>query len=237
MYLMTSLDEDHMGEKVTARAKVKGKHYEIHVDLDEALKIKGGKGDIMAALDMPKVFSDMKKGQLAATADLMDAFGTSDAYEIAKQIILKGEVQKTQEFRDTEREMKIKQVIALIIKNTVDQHGRPYTEERIKRALEEAHVFFDSKSAEQQLSAAVEKLKTVIPIKLETKRIKLTIPAQYTGQVYGIVKEFKESEEWLANGSLQAVIQIPAGMQLDFYEKLNHITHGAVHAEELPEKT
>jgi ribosome maturation protein Sdo1 len=51
--------------------------------------------------------------------------------------------------------------------------------------------------------------------------------------VYGLLKEYKESEEWLANGSLQAILNIPAGMQLDFYDKLNHITHGAIHSEEL----
>jgi ribosome maturation protein SDO1 len=81
----------------------------------------------------------------------------------------------------------------------------------------------------------MEKLKTIIPIKLDTKCIKLTIPAQYTGQVYGLLKDFKESEDWLANGSLQATLNIPAGMQLDFYDKLNAITHGAVHSEELKE--
>ncbi|MBI3334616.1 ribosome assembly factor SBDS [Candidatus Pacearchaeota archaeon] len=223
--------------KVTARLKVKGKEFEIHVDLDEALKVKAGKGDIMAALDVPKVYVDIKKGHIAPQNDLVEAFGTTDAYLIAQQIITKGEVQKTQEFRDAERDARIKQVTALIIKNAVDQHGRPYTEERIKRAMEEAHAFIDMRPAEQQITSIIEKLKTVIPIKLETKRIKLIIPAQYSGQAYGLLKEYKESEEWLANGSLQAVIAIPAGMQLDFYDKLNSITHGAVQSEELPEKS
>lgn len=224
-----------MGDKVLARIKIKNKHYEIHVDLDEALKFKSGKGDIMAALDMPKIFSDMKKGQIASQADLTEAFGTTDTYKIASQIILKGEVQKTQDFRDTERENRIKQVISLIIKNAVDQHGRPYTEERIKRAFDEAHISVDSKPAEQQIIQIIEKLKSIIPIKLETKRIKLIIPAQYTGQIYGLLKDYKESEEWLANGSLEATINIPAGMQLDFYDKLNGITHGAIQSQELVE--
>ncbi len=82
--------------KVTARIKVKGKHYEIHVDLDEALKIKAGKGDIVSTIDSPHIYGDMKKGSVAAQKDLMDAFGTVDVYEIAKHIIMKGEVQKTQ---------------------------------------------------------------------------------------------------------------------------------------------
>ncbi len=222
--------------KVVARAKVKGKHYEIHVDLDEALKVKAGKGDIMSALDSNNIFSDLKKGKVAASAEVMDAFGTNDLYEVAKQIIMKGEVQKTQDFREGERENRIKQVVQLIVKNAVDQNGKPYTEERIRRAAEEVHFNFDNRPAEQQMAELVHKLKDVLPIKIETKKIKLTIPAQYTGQVYGLLKDFKESEEWLADGRLQAILNIPSGMQVDFYEKLNHVTHGAVQTEELKEK-
>lgn len=222
--------------KVTARLNVKGKHFEIEVDLDEALKIKAGKGDIMSALAFPRIFSDMKKGNAAKESDLMDAFGTKDAYQIATKIIISGEVQKTQDFRDSEREMKIKRVIDLLLKNAVDQNGRPYTEERIKRAIEECHYNIDSRAPEQQLPDLLAKLQSVIPIKIETKRVKLTIPAQYTGQAYGILKDYKESEEWLPNGSLSAILNIPSGMQLDFYDKLNSITHGAVQSEELKEK-
>ena len=222
--------------KVTARAKVKGKHYEIEVDLDEALKVKTGKGDIMSALLFPKIFTDMKKGNAAKESDLIDAFGTKDVYQIATKIIVSGEVQKDQEFRDTERETKIKRVVDLLLKNAVDQNGRPYTEERIKRAIDEVHYSFDSRIPEQQLPDLLAKLQTVIPIKVETKKVKLIIPAQYTGQAYGVLKDYKESEEWLPNGSLQVILNIPSGMQLDFYDKLNSITHGAVQSEEIKEK-
>src|SRR3989338_4826820 len=99
----------------------KGKHYEILVDLDEALKFKAGKGSVQSALVTPAVFSDIKKGLHASKADLLDAFGTEEAYEIAKKIILSGEVQKTQEFRDTEKESKIKKVVDLILRSAVDQ--------------------------------------------------------------------------------------------------------------------
>ena len=218
---------------VEARIKVKGKNFEISVNLDEALKVKAGKGDIISAIDCPAIYYDISKGTVAAQKDLTDAFGSIDLYEVAKQIIVKGEVQKNQEFRDAEREAKVKQVIQLILKNAVDQNGRPYTEDRLKRAIDEVHFSFDNKPAEQQMPILLEKLKTVIPIKVETKKIRLTIPAQYTGQVYGLLKDFKESEDWLGNGNLQAVINIPAGMQLDFYDKLNHITHGAVQSEEM----
>ncbi|MBS3091759.1 ribosome assembly factor SBDS [Candidatus Pacearchaeota archaeon] len=220
--------------KVTARIKAKGKHYEISVDLDEALKVRQGKGDVRIAVDVPKIFSDTRKGTAVSNADLMDAFGTIDPYQVATIIITKGEVQKTQEFRDTEKENKVKQLIQLIIKNAVDQNGRPYTEDRIKRAIEEVHYSIDNRPAEQQVVPLVDALKVAIPIKLEVKRIKLIIPAQYTGNVYGLLKDYKEDEEWLGNGSLQCVLAIPAGMTIDFFDKLNNITHGTVQSQELP---
>jgi len=219
--------------KVTARIKIKNKQYEIHVDLDEALKLKEGKGDIVSALDTPRIYYDIKKGTSVSNKDLQDAFGTTDVYQIAKIIITKGEIQKTQEYRDTERETKIKQVISLIIKNAVGQHGMPFTEERLKAAINQIHFNFDSKPAEQQMLDLVNKLKEVIPIKIETKKIKLIIPARFTGQVYGLLKDYKESEEWLSNGDLQAILNIPPGILIDFYEKLNSITHGAAQSEEI----
>lgn len=219
--------------KVTARIKIKNKHYEIHVNLEEALKVREGKGDIISALDSPNVFYDINKGTIASNVDLKEAFGTTDLYEIAKTIITKGEVQKTQEFRDLEKEKKIKQIIDLIIKNAVDQHGRPFTEERIKTAIQQAHYNFDNRPAEQQLTQIVHKLKEIIPIKITTKKIKLTIPARFTGQVYGILKDYKESEDWLANGDLQVILNIPPGILIDFYDKLNSITHGAAQSEEI----
>jgi ribosome maturation protein SDO1 len=223
--------------KVVARTRVKGKlYFEIEVDLDEALKVKAGKGDILSAVAVPRIFTDMKKGNVAKEADLKEAFGTTDAYEVAKKIIMCGEIQKTQDFRESEREAKIKRVIDLLLRNAVDQNGRPYTEERIKRAIDECHYSFDTRIPEQQLPDLLAKLQTVIPIRVETKRIKLVIPAQYTGQVYGLLKDYKESEDWLANGNLEAVLNIPSGMLLDFYDKLNNITHGAVQSQDLPKK-
>ncbi len=221
--------------KVTARIKIKNKHYETHVDLDEALKIREGKGDIVTALDSPNIYYDIKKGTLASNTDLKEAFGTTNIHEIAKIIIIKGEVQKTQEFRDAEKENKIKQIIDLLLRNAVDQHGRPFTEERLKTAIQQAHYNFDNRPAEQQLNPLVHELKKIIPIKVSTKKVKLIIPARFTGQVYGILKDHKESEDWLANGDLQVILNIPPGILIDFYEKLNSITHGAAQSEEIAE--
>ncbi len=218
---------------VEARIKVKGKTFEISVDLDESLKVRAGTGNVMAALNSPAIYTDATRGMVASKAELEQTFDTTDVYVIAEQIMKKGEIQKNQEFRDAEREKRIKQVIDLILRNAVDQHGRPYTAERIRKAIHEVHFNFDNKPAEQQMHELIPKLATIIPIKVETKKIKLKIPARFSGQVYGFLKDYKESEEWLANGDLQVIMNIPSGLQIDFYDKLNSVTHGAVISEEM----
>jgi len=218
---------------VEARMRVKGKQYEISVDVDEALKLKKGAGNVHAALNSDAIYHDIHKGTKVSNDQLMEAFGTTDVYTIATKIIKDGEVQKPQEFRDAEREARIRQVIDLLLRNAVDQHGKPYTEERLRRAIDEVHFNFDKRAPEAQMHDLIHKLKEIIPIKVETKRIKIIIPAQYTGHIYGLLKDYKESEDWQGNGDLVAIIAIPAGMQIDFFEKLNAATHGAVQSEEL----
>ncbi|MBS3081582.1 hypothetical protein J4416_01425 [Candidatus Pacearchaeota archaeon] len=48
-----------------------------------------------------------------------------------------------------------------------------------------------------------------------------------------MLKDYKESEEWLSNGDLQAIMNIPSGLQIDFYDKLNSVTHGAIVSEDM----
>jgi ribosome maturation protein SDO1 len=179
------------------------------------------------------IYTDVKRGTAASKAELEYAFDTSDVYVIAEMIMKKGEIQKNQEFRDAEREKKVKQVIDLILRNAVDQNGRPYTDDRIRKAIDQVHFNFDNKPAEEQMHQLITKLARVIPIRVETKKIKLKIPARFSGQVYGLLKDCKESEEWLPNGDLQVIMNIPSGIQIDFYDKLNSVTHGAVVSEEM----
>ena len=63
----------------------------------------------------------------------------------------------------------------------------------------------------------------------------MVIPAIHTGQVYGIVNPFKENEKWLDNGDLEVVVNVPAGIIMDFYDKLNNVTHGSAVTEEIKE--
>lgn len=224
--------------QTTARIKKNGNHFEIIIDLEKALEFKKGSSSQVDFLEIDKIFTDSKKGFAAPEKDIEDAFKTGDIYEVAGKIVKEGEVLLTQEFRDQEREGKLKQVIDLISKSAVDpQTGNPHTYERIKSAIEQAHVNIKNSPIEDQLNEIVEKISKIIPIKIETKRIKIVIPAIHTGKAYGVISNYKESEEWLSNGDLEVVVNVPSGTQLfSFYDKLNSVTQGSVVTEEIKEQ-
>ena len=219
----------------TARIKKAGKHFEVMVDLDNALAFRKGNSSFIQA-ETEFIFKDIKKGEKASEEELKEAFSTDDVNEIVKKIVKGGEIQTTQEHRDAEHEKKFKQVVDFIVKNACDpQTGRPHTTERIKNALEQAKVNIKNTSIENQITEILEKISGIIPIKIEEKKVKINIPAIHTGKAYGIVSIYKESENWLNDGSLEIIVKVPSGMIMEFYDKLNGVTHGSALTEEIKE--
>ena len=218
-----------------ARIKKAGKNFEIIVDLDDALKFKKGNVSSIEA-EGDKVFTDSKKGQVPSSSDLSEAFGTTDTQQIIEIIVKNGEVQLTQEHRGAEQEQKFKQAVDFLATNAIDpQTKNPHTPERIKNALEQAHVNIKNSPIEGQIKEIIEAISDIIPIKIETKKVKIIIPAIYTGKAYGVVTQYKEEEKWLENGDLQIIVSVPSGIVIDFYDKLNAVTHGAALTEEIKE--
>ena len=217
---------------VIARIKKEGHIFEILVDCDKALELRGGKSigidDVVATDD---IFTDVKKGDRARENELQKYFGTSDPRKVSEIIVRQGEVQLTAKHRAQEREEKRKRIINIIHRNAVDSKtGLPHPPDRIDRAMTEAGVHIDEyKGAEEQVEDVLKKLRAIIPIKFERREIAVKIPAQYAGSSYGVLKKYKLlKDEWQNDGSLVAVVEIPAGVQDEFFNELNKISHGEV---------
>jgi ribosome maturation protein SDO1 len=217
----------------TARVKKGGKHYEVLVDLDEAIKVSKGEGNINSAVLGDAVFHNLKSGERASMDDLEVNFGTSDFSEVAEKIIKSGEVVRTAESMNKERDLKYKQAVDFLVRNAVSPEGRPYTPDRIMKALKEARVNVKNKSVESQVSEILDEVSKVLPIKVERKKVRLVIPAVHSGKAYGIVKEFKVSEDWKNNGDVEVVVEVPSGLIMDFYDRVNSATNGSVMSEEI----
>jgi len=209
--------------------------FETMVDLELAMKFK--RGEKINVNDMIRdkfVYTDIKKGMKAGKAELENVFGTTDFFKIVEEIVRKGDIEIKQEFRDEILEKRKKQIIEFLNKNAVDiRTGRPFTYDILSNALKQAKIKIENQPVEKQINDILEKLKSVLPIKIETKKIKLKVPAEYTGRVYGLIQDYKEKEEWLSDGSLEIILNIPVGIQMDFYDKINSITHGAIISQEI----
>ncbi|MEA3329445.1 MAG: ribosome assembly factor SBDS [Nanoarchaeota archaeon] len=229
-----------MAENSVARIRVEGKHFEVVVeDIEKALKFKKtGEGSVSDFLAIGEIFTDSKKGERASESDLQKAFGTDDEINVAEQIVKRGEVQVPMEYKQDELSERGKQMIEFFVKNATDPRSdRPYTSDRIESAFKEASVNITNKPIEAQIKETLEAVEKVLPIKIEIKKLKVTIPAQYTGSSYSALQNYKESEDWLGNGDLCATVKVPKGLIMEFYDKLNAMTHGAAISEEIKEES
>jgi len=216
---------------VVARCKSHGAHFEVLVDPDAALALKRGEDiSIDNVLAVEDVFEDASKGERAAEEDLIKAFGSTNVHSAAREIILKGELQLTSEQRKRMQEDKRRRVIDTIARNAFNpQTGSPHPPSRIEKAMEEAGVHIDPfKKVDEIVTEVMKKIRPIIPIRFEEVKVAVKIPPQYAAKSYGELTGFGqlEKQEWQNDGSLVAIIKIPAGMQDDFYGLVNRLTKG-----------
>jgi len=217
---------------VVAKYERKGKKFEILVDPELAWKLRRGESvrieDMLASFD---VYRDVRTGERASSSELKEIFGTTNVYEIAEIIVKHGEVPLTTEQRRRMLEERRMQIATIIAKRAINpQTNTPHPVQRILNAMEQAKVHIDPfRPAEEQIEAVVSAIRKVIPIRLETKKIELVIPPQYTGKLYGKVRAYKVvKEEWRNDGSLRVVIEIPAGMTEEVLHEFASLTHGNI---------
>ena len=225
---MVSLDD-----AVIARLHKGADRFEVLVDPHEAEHIMEGKTEnILSALAIDAVFTDSKKGTHASAELLQKHFNTTDITVVAKEIIQKGEIQLTTEQRHELVEQKKKRIIDMIVRNAMDPRTKmPHPRIRIELAMNEAKVHIDPfKSVNQQMKTVLEALRPIIPISMEQTRVSVKIPPEYVGKAYGAVRSFGtlEREEWQSDGSWIGIVKLPAGMQTDFYDRLNTLTKGNI---------
>lgn len=206
--------------------------FEIFIDAEKAYEFKEGKiKEIRQVLVADEIFKDAKNGERHKDESLIIAFGTTDPLEIAKQIITLGEVPVNTNLRRKLIEDKTNKIIAIILRESIDPRTKaPHTRVRLENALEQVRVHIDPfKSAEAQVDSIVDILKPVLPIKFKRIQIAVKVSPEFSQKIYGLLKEFGiKKEQWTNTGYLIAVVEIPAGIQMEFYNKINSFTHGDV---------
>ena len=223
---MISLDD-----AVIARLTSHGHHFELLVDPAKAVEAKEHNLPLSDWIAADEVYKDSSKAEKASEETLKESFGTTDFETVARRIIEKGEIQITTEQRKEMQKEKKKQIVNMIARDAIDPRtNAPHPPVRIDKALDEAKVHIDPfKSTQRQMEDILEKLRLVLPIKFAMARIEIRVPSQHAGKAYGYIHGLKKvKEEWKNDGSLFVVVEVPAGLQSQVYDKLNSMTHGEV---------
>lgn len=216
-----------------AKLKKGGEIFEIVIDPDQAILYKNKNiKDIKDVLKSTHIFSDAKKGLQASKEHMASIFPGKSELDVAKIIIEEGELQLSQSYRDELYANKKKKIVEIIHRNGVDpKNDIPHPKTRIENAIEEAKIKIDYyKSAEDQIQDVLKQIRTVLPIKFETLQIEVKIGAKYANKMYGPISAFGKilHDTWLEDGVWLVVVELPAGIQNEFYDKLNALTHGDV---------
>ena len=225
-----------MADVTTVRFSFEGEKFEILVKPDPALEYKlGKKKDISSVLVSEEIYTDSGKGTKPSSEKLLKAFNTEDSTEIAQIIMQKGDLNLTTDQRRKMIEAKRKQIVEFIAKTYVDPRTHlPHPPLRIEQAMKDARVSIDPhNNVSEQVKEIVEKLRSIIALKSENLQLEITIPAQYASQSYSVLKSVGslKKEEWQNNGSLKAILEIPAAARPTVIDRLGSITKGSASVE------
>jgi ribosome maturation protein SDO1 len=126
---------------------------------------------------------------------------------------------------------KRKQIVQLISRSYVDPKTHlPHPPTRIENAVVEAGAVIDPfTNAEAQVKKIIDELRPILPLKTEQLRLSIVIPANFAAQSYSVIKKICEmqNEEWQADGSLKAIVEIPAAIQSTLMDRLGSVTKGS----------
>jgi len=218
-------------DAVVARLDTHGSHFEILVDPELAASVRQGESvELDDLLAVQEVLKDARKGDKASEEKIGEIFGTHDLEKVVHRIISDGEIQLTTDQRRSMVEDKRKAIVAFISRNAVDPRtGLPHPPVRIEKAMEEARSKVDPfEPVENQVKRIVKDLRIMLPLRFEIRTIAVRIPAEHTGKAYGHVKGYGEllKEEWQKDGSWVGLMDLPVGMEQDFYSMLGKLTQG-----------
>ena len=228
-----------MPDKITVvKYTFEGEKFEILVKPDPALDYKLGKiKDMGSVLISDEIYQDSGKGTRASSEKLQKAFKTEDSLVIAERILQKGDLNLTTEQRRKMTAEKRKQIITFIAKTFVDPRSHlPHPPLRIEQAITDARLTIDPfKNAEEQVKDILESLRSIIPLKSENLLLEISVPAQYVAKSYSVLKStgILKKEEWQTNGSLKAILEIPAAVRPNVIDRLGAVTKGTAFVEVL----
>lgn len=161
------------------RLKKHGMRFEIACYKNKVLSWRSGvEKDLDEVMQSRTVYSNVSKGILAKSKDLIKSFGTEDQEKIFLEVLNKGELQIAGKERESQLSSQFRDIATIVMEKTINpETDRPYTINMIERLMHEVHFAVDPhKSSKQQALELIRELQKHFPIKRSPMRLRLIIP-------------------------------------------------------------
>ena len=177
------------------RLKRHGKRFEVAAYRNTVIAWRNKvETDIDEVLQVHTIYSNLDKGILAKSEDLIEAFGTDDEDKVCVEVLNKGEFQVSEQERQMQVDALFKDVATKVADMCINPtDGRPYPLSTIERAMRETLHFkpATTRSAKQQALQVVKQLEasSVLPIARAKMRLRLVAPS---GQQDAVLAEMNK---------------------------------------------
>ncbi|XP_044967649.1 ribosome maturation protein SBDS [Hordeum vulgare subsp. vulgare] len=131
--------------------------------------------DLDEVLQSHTVYSNVSKGVLAKSKDLIRTFGTDDLTEICLEILEKGELQVSGKEREAQLSSQFRDIATIVMEKTISTETRhPFTMKMIESIMHEIHFAVDPNLTSKEQALRVIK-KLIENPKYKIKRAPLTV--------------------------------------------------------------
>jgi len=161
--------------------KEKGSRFEIACYKNKVISWRSGvEKNLDEVLQVERIFTNVSKGIVASSKDLLDAFDTDDVKEICQIILKKGDLQVSSKERNHQLEETFKEIATIVADKCINSETKkPFPVSMIEQAMKEIHFSIKpNKSAKQQAISLVKELQAskLLPIQRAQMRLRIDIP-------------------------------------------------------------
>lgn len=141
--------------------------------------------DIDEVLQTHTVFTNVSKGVLAKSKDLIQVFGTDDEDRVCLEILEKGELQVADRERESQLSNQFRDIATIVMAKTVNpETERPYTITMIERLMREVHFAVDPhRNSKQQALELIRELQSKYPITRARMKLRFVVPTSQIDQL------------------------------------------------------
>lgn len=213
---MQPVGQKRLTNVAVVRLKSHGSRFEIACFKNKVLSWRSRvEKDIDEVLQSHTVYSNVSKGVLAKSKDLIAVFGTDDQDKICLEILEKGELQVSGREREAHLSNQFRDIATIVMKKTVNaETQRPYTISMIERLMRDVHFAVEpNKNSKRQALELIRELEKQFPIIRARMRLQLLVPNDQGPNLSGKLEEWgslvEQSDE--LNAMFRVVCQLEPG--------------------------